>query len=237
MTELTTYALDGRIATIAIDDGKVNALSIAMLRSLHDALDRAERDQAVVLLTGRDGRFSAGFDLGVFASGDGGQVVEMLRLGATLAERILAFPTPVVIACTGHAIAAGAFPLLAADARIGADGPFQIGLNEVRIGLTLPHFAIALARHRLHPAHLDRAVVSAALSSPEGAVAAGWLDQVVPADELHATALETARSLAELSPAAHTATKLRARAETIAAVRQAIASELTIEALTGAQAV
>ena len=107
MTEPATYELTDRIATITIDDGKVNAFSITMLQALHRALDQAESDGAVVVLEGRDGCFSAGFDLKVFA-GEPERVLEMLTLGATLAERLLSFPTPVVVACTGHAIAAGA---------------------------------------------------------------------------------------------------------------------------------
>ena len=103
----------------------------------------------------------------------------MLRLGATLAERILAFATPVVIASTGHAVAAGSFLLLAADLRIGVDGPFQIGLNEVKIGLTVPWFVIELARQRLHPAHFSRAVVNATIYGPHEALTAGFLDLVV----------------------------------------------------------
>ncbi|MBB4663862.1 crotonase/enoyl-CoA hydratase family protein [Conexibacter arvalis] len=236
MTELATYALEGRIATVALDDGKANALSIAMLRTLHEALDQAERDEAVVVLKGREGRFSAGFDLGVFASGDERQALEMVRLGATLAERVLAFPTPVVVACSGHAIAAGSFFLLAADARIGAEGPFRIGLNEVQIGITVPAWAIELARQRLAPAHFDRAVVSATLYEPRAAVAAGFLDQVVAPAELDAAAHETAATLAQLSPAAHAATKLRARAEALSAVREAIAAEVTVDRLLAAQA-
>src|ERR1022692_3605639 len=125
MSGLATYELDGRIATITMDDGKVNAFSIPMLRAVHAAFDRAERERAVVVLTGRENYFSAGFDLNVFAGG-GDDVLEMLTLGATLAERVLSFATPVVTACSGHAIAAGAFLPLSADARIGVDGPFQI---------------------------------------------------------------------------------------------------------------
>jgi enoyl-CoA hydratase len=226
MTELASYELDGRIATITIDDGKVNVFSIAVLRAIHAALDQAERDRAVVLLTGRENYFSAGFDLKVFASSRE-QSLEMLTLGATLAERVLSFPTPVVVACSGHAFPAGAFLLLAADCRFGVDGPFQIGLNEVRIGLTVPWFAIELARHRLHPAHFDRTVVNATMYSPRDAVAPGFLDSVVPAAELRNTSLEAAQALTELDPTAHAATKLRARAGALTALRQAIADELT----------
>ncbi len=126
MTDGVSYELEGGIATITMDDGKVNVFSIPLLRSLHAALDEAERDGAVVVLTGREGYFSAGFDLKVL-SGSRDQILEILTLGATAAERVLSFPTPVVVACTGHAFPAGAFLLLAADLRIGTEGPFRIG--------------------------------------------------------------------------------------------------------------
>jgi enoyl-CoA hydratase/carnithine racemase len=236
MSELATYELDGRIATIAMDDGKVNVFSIPMLRALHAAFDQAERDEAVVVLRGRESYFSAGFDLKVFGGGDVEQVIEMLNLGATLAERVLSFKTPVVIESTGHTVAAGAFLLLAADLRVGTDGPFRIGLNEVKIGLTVPWFVIELARQRLHPAHFSRAVIAANMYSPHDAVAAGFLDRVVSAQELRETSLHEAAQLAELNAAAHAATKLRARAGTLAAMRAAIESELTVEGLGGASA-
>ena len=227
MTEAgpVSYQLDGRIATIAIDDGKANALSIAMLGALHAALDRAERDRAVVVLSGRENYFSGGFDLKVLAAG-GEQVMTMLRLGATLSERVLGFPTPVLCACSGHAIAAGTFPLLCADARIGVDGPFRIGLSEVQIGLTVPWFAIEIARQRLHPAHFDRALVSSRMYSPQQAVEAGFLDRVVAASELQAVCRQTALELSELNAEAHTATKLRVRENALSRLRAAISSEL-----------
>jgi enoyl-CoA hydratase len=235
MTELATYELDERIATITIDDGKVNAFSIPMLQSIHAAFDQAERDGAIVILTGREGYFSAGFDLKVFAGGDVDQVIEMLTLGATLAERILGFATPVITACSGHTVAAGAFLSLAADMRIGIDGPYRVGLNEVQIGITVPWFVVELARERLQPAHFNRAVISATMYSPAEAVTAGFFDEVVPADELRAASLDAAAQLAALNPAAHTATKLRARGDSLKAIRTAIETELTAEGLGGAQ--
>jgi enoyl-CoA hydratase len=230
MTELATYRLDGQIATIKMDDGKVNALSIPMLQTIHAAFDQAERDHAIVVLSGRENYFSAGFDLNVFA-GERDQLLEMLTLGATLAERVLSFPQPVIVACTGHAVAAGAFPLLSADMRIAADGPFQIGLNEVKIGLTVPWFAIELARQRLHPTHFDRTVVNATMYNPREAVAPGFLDRVVAAEELGDVSLQAAAGLAQLDLAAHAATKLRARGGALKALRQAIETELTAENL------
>lgn len=232
MADLTTYELEDGIATISMDDGKVNALSIAMLTALHADLDRAVSDGAIVILTGREGYFSAGFDLGGFAAGPD-KLIEMLRLGATLTERLLSFPTPVVVASGGHAVAAGAFILLAADTRIGVDGPFKIGLNEVKIGLTVPWFVIELARHRLAPAYFDRSVVTARMFNPAEAAVAGFLDEVVSADALSEAASREAEFLAGLNSEAHLATKLRVRARTLEAMRSAIETELTVEALSG----
>lgn len=227
MSDLTTYACDDAVATIKMDDGKVNVLGIPMLRELHAAFDRAETDGAAVVLTGREGRFSAGFDLNVFRDTPD-RLAEMITLGATLCERILAFPRPVVTACTGHGVAAGCFIQLPADLRLGADGPFQIGLNEVKIGITMPLFVIELARSRLTPSDFDRAVNSAVMYGPQDAVRAGFLDRVVPLGELPQTADQAARELAGLNAEAHRATKLKSRSGLIEAVRAAIEDELEV---------
>jgi enoyl-CoA hydratase len=225
MADLVTYRRSDLVSTITMDDDKVNVFSIPMLRSLHEAFDQAEQDGTVVLLTGRTGYFSAGFDLRVI-NGPPEDLVLMLRLGASLAERILSFPAPVAVACTGHAFPAGAFLLMAADARIGVDGPFKLGLNEVRIGLTLPWFAIVLARHRLTPAHYDHAAVTGTMFDPHGAREAGLLDDVVPPDELNAVAAAAAQDLARVDRHAHVATKLRVRQRVLDELRSAIETEL-----------
>ena len=221
MTGTVTYTRTDLISTVVMDDGKVNVFSIPMLRSLHDALDQAERDGTVVLLKGRPGCFTAGFDLRTL-SGPHHDVVTLLRLGATLAERILSFPAPVAIACTGHAFPAGAFLLMAADVRLGVDGPFRLGLNEVRIGLTLPWFAVVLARHRLTPAHFDHAAVTGEMFDPRTAREAGLLDVVVAPDELNSRADHIAQDLASINHSPHATTKLRVRRRVLDELRLAM---------------
>jgi enoyl-CoA hydratase len=221
MSNAVSYELSGSVATVAMDDGKVNSLSPRMLAELNVALDRAEGDRAVVVLGGREGRFSAGFELSVFKQGDDA-VREMLLAGARLAERILSFPTPVVLACSGHALAMGAFVLLSADLRIGVEGPYKIGLNEVAIGLTVPHFGIEIARQRLAPAHFNLALNTAFIYSPVEAVAAGFLDRVVPSGQLEAVTRDAAIALTRLDMKAHAATKERARSGALTALRAAI---------------
>jgi enoyl-CoA hydratase/carnithine racemase len=225
MTDIVSYSRSDLVSTIAMDDGKVNVFSIPVLRSLHRAFDQGESDRTVILLKGRPGCFTAGFDLKTL-SGPRQDAVTLLRLGATLAERILSFPAPVVIACTGHAFPAGAFLLMAADARVGADGPFKLGLNEVRIGLTLPWFAAVLARHRLSPAHFDHAAVTGEMFAPQSAREAGLLDTVVAPHELDAVALDIARDLASVDRTAHAATKRRVRHPVLRELHASIETEL-----------
>jgi enoyl-CoA hydratase len=221
---LVSYQLEGSVATVTMDDGKVNVLSLQMLEEVNAALDRARSDRAVVVLTGREGLFSAGFDLAVLQAG-GSDALAMLRAGFVLAERLLSFPTPVVIACTGHAVAMGVFLLLSGDYRIGVAGPHKITANEVAIGLPMPLAAVEICRQRLTPAHFNRAVILAEVFSPDDAVGAGLLDRVVHASELQDTARSTAADLSKLDMDAHAATKLRARDQALKAIQAAIEAD------------
>jgi enoyl-CoA hydratase len=229
MRELVSYQGSGSTAKITMDDGKVNVMSVHLLKALHAAFDRAEREKAIVVLTGRDKTFSAGFDLNVFAKGDAQEIYDMMGLGSELALRVLSFPTPVITACNGHALPMGAFLMLAADVRVGADGPFKIGLNEVAIGLTVPGFALELARQRLTPAYFSLAAMTGRLFAPHEAMQAGFLDRVVAPEDLQATADAIAEGLTKIDLAAHAATKRRARGPAIAAVRAAIDAEIILE--------
>jgi len=138
---------------------------------------------------------------------------------------MLAFPAPVVIACTGHAMAMGAFLLLSGDHRIGAEGSYKVSANEVAIGLTMPRPAVEILRQRLAPAYFNRAVTIAEPFSPDNAVEAGFLDRVVSADDLHVVARGLATQLCALDMAAHAESKLRARSATLAAVRAGIEAD------------
>ena len=224
MTKIVEYQLLDKIATITMDDQKANAVSPQMTKQLNAALDQAKDDEAVVVLTGRSGKFSAGFDLTVMKQGPKA-TNDMVKSGALLAERLLSFPTPIVIACNGHALAMGALLLASVDHRIGSEGNFKIGLNEVAIGMTMPWFGIEIARARLGTMYFGRSVVNAQIYEPSGAVTAGFLDQVVPEDSLMDTARQAAESFTNLDLKAHYATKMRVRADSLAAVRAAIEKE------------
>lgn len=219
------YVLRDSVASIELDDGKANALSPSVIDSLQEALERAEKDVAAVVLSGREGRFSAGFDLGVMRQG-GEATRGLVTAGAELALRVFGFPHPVVVACSGHALAMGAILLLAADLRLGARGGFRIGLNEVAIGLTLPIFGVELARHRLSRRHLSRAVLTSEIYDPETAVDAGFLDRVVTPESLRDEAFAEAQRLSALGTGAFRNTKHSLRDRTIARVRETLAEDM-----------
>jgi len=212
--------VEGRVLVVTMDDGRANALSIEQSRGLLGALADAEADAdiAAVVIAGRPGRFSGGFDLGVIGSGDGARIREMVDGGGELVRRAYGCSVPVVAACTGHAVAAGALLLLGCDHRVGPDADVKIGLNEVAIGLTLPGWALTIAAERLSRRHLQRSVANARLFDGKGAVDAGFLDEVVAPDAVIATAIERASELAALDPSAYAGTVAALRGRTLEAM-------------------
>ncbi len=224
MGERLSYELSDGIATITMDDGKANALSPAMQTEITDALDQAKKDDAVTVLLGREGMFSAGFDLKILGSG-GPDAIGMVKSGFLLAERMLTHPKPLVIGCTGHAIAMGVFLLLCGDYRVGGSGTYRIIANEVAIGMTMPQAAIEISRQRLNPAHFNRAMINAELFSADNAVEAGFLDRVVSADQVLEAAREKAVEMSQLDQNAHAQTKLKTRGQALAAIRAAVEAE------------
>ena len=226
MGTLVAYEFKDGIATITMDDGKANALSPAMQGELNSALDQARADKAIVVLGGRAGVFSAGFDLPTLMAG-GMNAVKMLTGGFEIAERVLSFPKPVVIANTGHALAMGVFLLACGDYSIGADGAYKIGANEVALGLTMPRAAIEICRARLLPAHFNRAMMLSEIYQPADAVTAGFLDRIVPASDVLSEAQAHAARLAKLNMNAYLGTKLLVREPLHKALRAAIEQDHT----------
>ncbi|HET8695131.1 MAG: crotonase/enoyl-CoA hydratase family protein [Burkholderiales bacterium] len=211
MSELVSYQLQDGIATLTLSNGKVNAVSPDVIDAFNRALDQAEQDKAVVIITGQPGILSGGYDLKEMMKGPQ-NALDLVAKGSTLARRMLSHPFPIIVACSGHAVAKGAFILLSADYRVGIDGPFNIGLNEVQIGMTMHHVGIELARDRLTKAVFQRSVINGEMFNPQGAREAGFLDAVVASpEELMPAALAMAQQLKKINMTAHTKTKLKVR--------------------------
>lgn len=225
MTNFVSYSLDNKVATIAIDDGKANALSTDIIAQLNAAFDKAEDDDAIVVLTGRNGVFSGGFNLKEMQKGPA-EAIFLTSKGSKLARRILAFPKPVIVLASGHSIAMGAFLLLACDYRMICEGDFKVGLNETLIGMTMHNFGIELARYRLANNYFNRCVINAEIFDPKGAVDAGFIDRIVPLEQMPMAAAMAGKMFGQLDMTAFRNTKLRSRKEAFAILDKAIEDDL-----------
>ena len=210
MNEFIEYKSKNNYAIVTIKNGKANAISHEVIAGLNVALDVAEKENKVVILTGQSGIFSAGFDLKVMTK-SAESAKELVTKGSQLSLRMLSFPKPIIVACSGHAIAKGAFLLLSTDYRIGVEGDFKIGLNEVMIGMTMHHAGIAIAKARLSEVYLNRSVNNAEIYNTKDAIKAGFLDVIVPENHLMPTAIKIAEMFGKLNPKAHAETKLKVR--------------------------
>jgi enoyl-CoA hydratase len=225
MTDTVTYTLRENVATIQLDDGKANALSTDMIAQINAAFDQAEKDDAIVVITGRDGLFSGGFNLKEMQAGQQ-ESLALTSKGSKLARRILAFPKPVVALASGHSIAMGAFLLLACDYRIIAEGDFKVGLNETLIGMTMHNFGIELARYRLPNHYFNRCVINAEIFDPKGAMHAGFIDRIMPQEQVPLAPEMVGKLFSQLDMTAFKNTKLRSRKEIFAVLDQAIEDDL-----------
>ncbi len=225
MTDYVRYEQDGTVAVITLDDGKANALGPEMIAAIDAALDRAEKEAHAVVLMGRPGRFCAGFDLRVLSKGRAA-AEPLVRAGVALFLRLYGLRLPVVAGCTGHALAGGALLLLVCDARIGAQGSFKLGLNEVAIGISLPLLVRRLAEDRLDTRRRVEATLLAAVYEPISARDVGYLDEVVTEEALAARALARAHELSRLPPRAFVLSKTSAREASIQQIAAALDEDL-----------
>lgn len=223
-----TTEIHGDVAVITMDDGKKNAIDPNAIADLNAALDEAESAAKAVVLAGRPGSFCAGFDLSIMTSGDADAIRTVATGGGEFAVRLWSFPKPLVAACTGHAFTIGAIWLCACDTRIGARGPFKIGMTETKMGMTLTPWALEPLSHRLSKQYWIPSIVQARVYDPDGALEAGFIDEVVADGEATERALAVATELAELPGAAYATNKLMSRKASISIARADIA-KLSIE--------
>ena len=216
---LTTLDIRDGVAWITLDDGKVNAMSLDMLREIEVRLENSAEAGGPIVIKGRKGIFSAGFDLKTFARGPEASQ-QMFKAGVRVIERMLALPRPIVTVCTGHAYPMGAFLMLCADVRFGVPGDWNIGMNEVAIGLAVPQFAVELARYRLTPAGAMRASTGA-MFKPEEAARLGYLDYIVGVEDLDAAVREEVQRLGKLDMKSYALTKARLNHPVLVAINKA----------------
>ncbi len=221
---------DGAVSLVTMDDGKANAFTKDGIAQLVEFIDAAAADDTVsaVVVAGREGRFSGGFDLNVMRGDDVQAILDLVADGGDLVRHAYSAPIPVVAACTGHAVAAGALFLMGCDVRVGAEGDFKVGLNEVAIGMVVPDWGLTIARERLSKRHLQRCIANARLVDPSEAVDAGFLDEIVTPESVVDRAVALAAEFTALQPGAYAGTMLNFRAETAATMAEEAAAMRTL---------
>ncbi|MEH6582752.1 MAG: crotonase/enoyl-CoA hydratase family protein [Halioglobus sp.] len=216
------YELNENVAVLTFDDGKANVVSHDFIDGMNEGLDRAEKEAGAVVIQGRAGMFSGGFDLEEFKKGQEATIALVSR-GFEMLTRLYAHPQPLLVACTGHAVAAGAFMLLTADNRVGVEGNFKVTLPETAIGMIFPPVLRELVDSRISNRHKTRVLVQSSVYDPAGAVDAGFLDEVVPADELLEHVIALAKKLTQLPVKMYAQNKRDLRAVSLERMRADIA--------------
>lgn len=224
-SDFATLKKEGNVSIITLDDGKANAFSLSMTEAVNGCLSDVPKDSGALVLTSRPGIFSGGFDLKTIGSGDAEAARAMSLAGLALYVDLFSFPRPIVIACNGHAVALGAFLLLVGDYRIGAAGKFQVWANEIGNNMSIPKAILEVTKIRINSAHWYRAVMNSEPYSVEDAIAAGYLDEVVPQDKLMDTALAKAEELAKLGHPFYEMTKTWAQAEVLEKIRGSMGND------------
>ncbi len=220
--KLATLNKDGNISTITLDDGKANVFSSKMSQDINQCLDEVATEEGCLIITGKEGMFSAGLDLKTIQSGDTDKIIEMSTAAFKLLARIFSFPRPVIAACSGHGIALGTFLLCCCDYRVGVKGDFMIGANEMRTNMVIPDPILELIKFRVAQSHKYRAILGAEMYSIDKALEAGLLDEIVSPDDLAKTVNEKAKDLATMGHPSYTMTKGLFIAEPLKKINQAI---------------
>ena len=205
--KLATLTSEDDISIITLDDGKANVFSPKMIQDVNECLDKVPTESGALIITGREGMFSAGFDLKIISAGDTQATMDMSLSGFKLLSRIFSFPRPILAACSGHGIALGTFLLCCCDYRIGVKGDYMIGANEMRTNMVIPIPILELISHRVTASHKYRAILGAEMYSIQDGVEAGLIDEIVDSKDLMEAAMLKAKDLASMGHPSYTLTK------------------------------
>jgi enoyl-CoA hydratase len=227
---IATLSIESDISIIKLDDGKANAFSYDMLSQVNELLAKVPRDSGALVITGREGLFSGGFDLKTLATGDMEKITKMVQLGYRLLLELFSFDRPIVAAVSGHSIALGLFVTCSADYRIAIDGKYVCQANEVRNNMDIPTQIMEILKARVNKKYFYPAVYHSDAYSVQESIEVGFIDEVVSEDQLMERVMEKAKELATLPHPFYANTKKTAQDD----VRQKIADAIEkYENLTG----
>ena len=223
--EIVSLDICDGIGILTWDDGHLNVLGLEAIQAFSQQLTEAQEHSKAVVLAGNPRAFCAGLDLKILNT-SAMAARSLITAAIQLLLRIYEHPQPVIIACTGHALAAGAAMLLTGDGRVGSDTRAKIGFNQVQVGFVVSKFTQRLVRERLARKNVTEAVLCGRMYTPHEAAAVGFLDRVVPEEEVVRVAMSEAGRLIARSPGVFAETKLSLREALTAEVRATLDDDM-----------
>jgi enoyl-CoA hydratase len=223
--EHVTLREDDGLAVLTVDRAPANAMNVALLRDVLEAIGLVAGDvPRALVVAGRDGFFSAGADLKAVPSYGPDDQREMVQSINAMALGAYELPCPVVGAITGHAIAGGLVLALCTDIRV-ASSAGRYGLTEVKVGVPYPQAAIGVVAAELPPHAARVLALGNELIDAAECRRLGVFDEVVEPDEVISRARAIAAGLAAFPTDVYSRTKRDLRGETIARLRTAAAED------------
>jgi enoyl-CoA hydratase len=220
---------DDGVLAVTLDDGGPNVLRPDVLDQLRSAFEA--HPDAPVLLTGRPGTFSAGLDLRWMATHGPEDLGTLLRACGRALVSVWTHPRPVVVAASGHAVAAGTMLAMTGDHVVAAEEGVW-GLNETRNGMEIPRFGIELAAMRLGPRDLAALLIPGERLDAARAVAVGMADELAAPELVIGRAEQRLGELAALPQGADAGNKRRLRADVAQRILDGLDAD--VDALTSA---
>lgn len=233
MSEFLKTHIDEHVLHVILHRGKSNAMHLEMIQEIQDVFANAEKDPAIegVVITGHEGFFTSGLDLITLYGYDERQMEVFWDAFIDLLYTVTAFPKPYVAAISGHSPAGGCVLAIAADARVMAEGEYIIGLNEVPVGIIVPHGIFDLYSFWIGEAQAYRFLLEGKLLSPQEALQVGLVDEVVALDKIQRSAVRHIKKYTQLEKNAWQRTKLNLRTRVLQSM-QANKEQTIVEMLT-----
>ena len=219
MTTIRSEDRDGGVRVLTLDRPPANAIDETLLNDLAAALDAARVEDAVraVVLTGSGAFFSGGFDFAA-PRRDDAVAHDLYARYRDAHLKLLTLPKPTVAMVNGHTIAGGLVLVLACDYRLGVEGDYRVGLNEVAVGASFPRAAFEIVHLRLPHARVSELILGAALYPANQALRLGIVDELLPAEKFEETVLRRAARLGAFPREAYAHAKAALAAEAVARI-------------------
>jgi len=220
----------GQVLHIQMYRPPANAMNLEFVESLSAAhADACASGAGAVVISGLDGMFSGGLDVPELLPMPRPDILNFWNAFFVMTRAIASSQVPVIAAVTGHSPAGGAVLAIHCDYRVAASGRFKIGLNEVRVGLPVPHTILLAFERLVGPQRAALLTMQGSLIGPEDALAAGLVDELAESEQVVAQAIAKAESLLALPPIAMNQTRLQSKAAFLALLQDADDAEVATD--------